>query len=348
MKILIISNMYPSKEYPYYGVFVKNCESALIASGFDIDKVVIDKKSKSLLNKIHSYLLFYISIINTCRHGSYDSLYVHYVSHVALPIMLLRLLGKKFDIVSHVHGGDVKKLDGYSGTFFKIKRYLSTLMINNSRLVISPSKSYADFIHKEYGTERDKFVVYPSGGINENVFKFNEKSVRRPVIGYAGRLVKTKNVDLLLHAMALNAHDLEIVGDGDEKNQLEALVCHLGLESRVKFLGTMNQQELSNWYSTINTLVYPSSSESLGLVPIEAIACGAYPILSDIPAFNELKELGVSVTLLKSLSAEQINIAINEVLKNSDNRDIVVNNAKIILQNYQSSNFSGTLENVFN
>ncbi|WP_140251970.1 glycosyltransferase, partial [Vibrio parahaemolyticus] len=65
----------------------------------------------------------------------------------------------------------------------------------------------------------------------------------------------------------------------------------LGVEKQVKFLPPMSQSELVLWYNKINTLIYPSDSESLGLVPIEAMACGAQVVLSDIPAFTELVDL---------------------------------------------------------
>ena len=43
MKILLISNMYPSEQFPSYGVFVQNTEKILVQYGIQVDKIVMQK-----------------------------------------------------------------------------------------------------------------------------------------------------------------------------------------------------------------------------------------------------------------------------------------------------------------
>lgn len=62
MKILLISNMYPSNSHPSLGVFVKNIEDILLLNHHEVDKIVIDRKYSSKLSKILSYLLFYFRV----------------------------------------------------------------------------------------------------------------------------------------------------------------------------------------------------------------------------------------------------------------------------------------------
>ena len=47
-KILLISNMYPSKKYKHYGVFVQNTESILKNNGYQVDVSVLKKKDSKL------------------------------------------------------------------------------------------------------------------------------------------------------------------------------------------------------------------------------------------------------------------------------------------------------------
>lgn len=44
MKILLISNMYPSEQFPSYGVFVQNTEKILVQHGIQVDKIVMQKR----------------------------------------------------------------------------------------------------------------------------------------------------------------------------------------------------------------------------------------------------------------------------------------------------------------
>ncbi|MFA0349974.1 glycosyltransferase family 1 protein, partial [Vibrio sp. 10N.222.55.C6] len=127
--ILIVSNMYPSEEFPFFGTFVKNCESVLVENDFVVDKVVIDEKSSNLFNKFKIYIVFYFCVLRKLFLGNYDYVYGHYVSHVSIPLLIYRLFNSKIDIVIHVHGGDIKKLDGTSSVFFKVKRFLSASIL---------------------------------------------------------------------------------------------------------------------------------------------------------------------------------------------------------------------------
>lgn len=109
MKILLISNMYPSNSHPSLGVFVKNIEDILLLNHHEVDKIVIDRKYSSKPSKILSYFLFYFRVFWGLMFKKYDIVYAHYISHVALPIIVFNRI-RKIIIYSHAHGGDIKKL----------------------------------------------------------------------------------------------------------------------------------------------------------------------------------------------------------------------------------------------
>jgi hypothetical protein len=64
MKILLISNMYPSEQFPSYGVFVQNTEKILVQHGIQVDKIVMQKKT-SKLSKLFSYASHYANVVLT-------------------------------------------------------------------------------------------------------------------------------------------------------------------------------------------------------------------------------------------------------------------------------------------
>lgn len=128
-----------------------------------------------------------------------------------------------------------------------------------------------------------KNVTIIQNGIDTSIFYQQNKTTCRahfnlpqdtPLYGSAGRLELVKGHDLLIKAFALlptNAH-LVIAGDGSERETLKTLVKHLGLESRVHFLGLISN--LPSFYSSLDVFILPSRSEGLPLSLLEAQACG--------------------------------------------------------------------------
>lgn len=311
MKLLLLSNMYPSAKAPAFGTFVKVSHDALTDAGFSVDRVVIDEKPQKKHQKLLTYFRFYRQALFALLFKRYDYVYAHYVSHVAFPLVIARALGRPIRLVAHVHGGDVKQLSGTSSAFFSIKQYFASKVMRMADKIVSPSHSYAKFVSDVYQLPLEKFSIYPSGGINEKRFFIDNTIPRRAdVIGYAGRLIPSKNVDVIIRAISETQQHLEIIGTGTEEARLKSLVNELNVQDRVSFHAPKSHDELADWYRSIDCLVYPSSSESLGLVPLEAIACGADTILSDIPAFQELQIAKLRVNLLSEISHSALSDAL--------------------------------------
>lgn len=340
--------MYPSKNFPFLGGFIKNIEKNI--ENNQLDKVVINKKSKNLISKFFTYLTFYSKVVYKLAFGKYDFVYIHFISHTALPVLLMSKF-IKFDIISHVHGGDIKNL-GSNKLFFQIKKYISQLAIDNSRSIIFPSKSYFDFAKSQYViSEEKKIVIYPSGGVSKlffNDISIRENNITR--IGYAGRLIKSKNIEKVIESLCFMPNiTLDIVGEGILYNYLKQIVKDNELEKRVKFIEGMSQEDLNNWFKTIDYLVYPSSSESLGLVPLEAIACGVIPILSNIPAFNEFIQNGIDCYILNDITGKSISEGIFYFINLSpkDRIEIIKKNRISCYDNYSSEVTRRQLNEIF-
>jgi glycosyltransferase involved in cell wall biosynthesis len=95
-----------------------------------------------------------------------------------------------------------------------------------------------------------------------------------------GRLVETKNLAFLLRVLAnLGRFSwlLEVVGDGPQREVLEAMSRSYSLQDRICFRG--HQLDLDKYYRTADLFLFPSRLESLGLVLLEAMSYGL-PTLS--------------------------------------------------------------------
>ena len=112
---------------------------------------------------------------------------------------------------------------------------------------------------------------------------------------YVGRLIDEKRVDLLIRAVAALAEstpDLQcvIVGDGPERERLEALAERLAVASRVVFTGRVSDERVTGLMRASRILVLPSIREGYGIVVVEAQACGLLPVVvrSDLSAAPDL------------------------------------------------------------
>ena len=108
------------------------------------------------------------------------------------------------------------------------------------------------------------------------------------LIGYVGRLVPEKGVDLLVNAVAglEGQWRLAIVGAGPERESLEETARRLDLDGRVTLEGHLSSTRMPAFYRTLDALVVPSRSlpnwvEQFGRVIIEAMACGVPVVGSD-------------------------------------------------------------------
>ena len=92
---------------------------------------------------------------------------------------------------------------------------------------------------------------------------------------FVGRLNEQKGIEDLLRAVgAMKTHvTLDVVGDGPARGSLGELATALGLDGRVRWLGSLPQPELVPLYRSAAALVVPSTGEGLGLVAVEAMMC---------------------------------------------------------------------------
>jgi glycosyltransferase involved in cell wall biosynthesis len=109
-----------------------------------------------------------------------------------------------------------------------------------------------------------------------------------------GRLVRAKNFDTLLRAVAVAREavpdlGLWIVGAGDEALALRQLCAELGLASAVRFFG--ERRNVGNWLRSADVFVLSSTSEGLPISMLEAMAAGLPAIVTEVGALPELVAL---------------------------------------------------------
>jgi glycosyltransferase involved in cell wall biosynthesis len=96
------------------------------------------------------------------------------------------------------------------------------------------------------------------------------------------RIAKEKHLELALDALA-RAHDvrLAIVGDGPDRARLEQRATALGVRDRVHFTGALQPAAMPDVYASSDAFVFPSPTETQGLVLAEALAAGLPVVAAD-------------------------------------------------------------------
>ena len=137
--------------------------------------------------------------------------------------------------------------------------------------------------------------VVPPQGVDTAVFHAGgPRAVRAPyTVGFVGRFVPEKGVDVLLDAVRRLARPVRVhlIGQGSERARLQALAGATGAE--VTFIGPAPPERLAALYQELDVLVLPSRTtavwkEQFGRVLIEAMACGVAVVGSASGAIPEV------------------------------------------------------------
>lgn len=290
-KILLVSNMYPSTKYPHYGIFVQHTAEVLRSAGMTVD-VVAMRKQDGAVKKLLAYLQFYSSVIYRGLIGKYGTVYAHYASHTALPLLILSKL-KTVKIVVNVHGNDVVSQCKKDEKFL----FLVQKLLSKADAVICPSAYFQEIVEREFSVPKGNTLVYPSGGVNTDLFRKIPKSQAAQhfglnetdqYIGYVSRIEEKKGWDIFLKMAAQLRQEYPgikflVVGDGDQAANFHQLAQSLGLTDAIIKFNLLSQQELAYIYNLLDVFVFPTyrKSESLGLVGLEAMACETVTVLPD-------------------------------------------------------------------
>lgn len=295
-KILLISNMYPNAKYPNYGVFVQNTEEILKEMGFEVNRIVLNKQPNKFV-KLWGYMNYYISIFLTVLFFKHDMIYVHYAAHNSFPLLALKKVKRNLKIYTNVHGSDIVPETSFQ---LKLQKYVKKLLQISDK-VITPSNYFKNLIVNELKIAKEKIDVFPSGGVNSKVFhKIEEKDQlfkelgldpHQQYIGYVGRIDYQKGWDVLLEAVHLLQEEghlanrkIIMVGNGKDYDRFQALINKYKIGDKIIYYDMLPQSKLNEIYNCLDVFVFPTmrKGESLGLVGLEAMACGVPVIGSSI------------------------------------------------------------------
>lgn len=189
----------------------------------------------------------------------------------------------------------------------------------------------------------DESIRIISNGIDPGRIAGIAPSAEECDVIFAGRLIKEKNVDMLIEAVDYlrgTVPDVKcsIVGDGPEKERLVELAGNRGLMENIRFSGFMGYEEIISHIKSSKVLVLPSNREGFGMVVIEAYACGT-PVVTIKSKRNAASSLVAEGTgFVVNPNAEELGDAIRTIVTDAGLRNKMVASALEAVREYDWDN----------
>lgn len=145
----------------------------------------------------------------------------------------------------------------------------------NSTTTVRFTEGNVEDLRRHYQLPDDvRFDIIPAGIMGPTSLRSREFEAPLKLLSVC-RLVEIKNLRFLLESLARLTGlpwELDIVGEGPEREGLESLAVELGMQHRVRFHG--HQDDTAPYYRDADLHLFPSRLESLGLVVLEAMSHG--------------------------------------------------------------------------
>jgi glycosyltransferase involved in cell wall biosynthesis len=156
----------------------------------------------------------------------------------------------------------------------------------------------------------------------------------RPLCLYVGRLAAEKGVERLL-PLAAGGGDchLALVGDGPARAELE----HAFAGTRATFPGPLAGRDLAAAYASADVFVFPSTTDTLGLVLLEAMASGLPVVAARTPAASDLLRSAPAAGLFEAGSAESLGAAVRHWLETPVDRRRLAASARASVVSWRSA-----------
>lgn len=196
--------------------------------------------------------------------------------------------------------------------------HLIKRLVSRCDAIICVSDAERQTLITDFPLVADRVTVIPNGIDASTIRQARPMDGEPPTVLCVGRLEPYKRFDDVVRAFrnVPSPTQLVIVGDGTQRDELAALATRLGIQDRVKLVGTVTDRELHRWLRTARVFVSLSEREAFGMAPVEAACAGARIILSNIPAHREIADayLRSCVTVMTDKSTAALGAEIRRQL----------------------------------
>lgn len=251
------------------------------------------------------YLVRLPQLWATVRKIQPDLLNAHFLSSYGLLAALIR--PRRCPLVISLHGSDILVIPKRSWLHQQAARFA----LDQAHLITSVAQHMSQIV-VDYVTA-DKPILTLQYGVDTNCFYpiSVDGAARIPLCISNRAMVSTSNLEtILLAARALKQSEsplrVQMIGGGDLSADLKKMATELELEDQVSFVGQIVPSQMAETLRSAALYVSMSRSDGTSLSVLEAMACGAFPVVSDIPANREWITNGVNGYLVSPDSATEL------------------------------------------
>lgn len=244
-----------------------------------------------------------------------------------------------------------------------LNRLLSRWTLGRGDVVTGISRSLVDSITGMGGVSERTFVFH--WGIDLRVFNRDERVARvRQQLGLNGRriVLSPRNIDrncsieTIVRAIPLVARSCPDVHflflwnyqDDSYMARVRRSVSELEVECRTSFIGSVDYSGLHRYYRAADVFVSVPHFDSGPVSLVEAMACGAAPVVSDLPCVREWIDDGVNGLVVKPDDHVALGDAIGDLLVDDDRRNrMAAVNEELVRERADAERNMGWMERVY-
>ncbi len=215
--------------------------------------------------------------------------------------------------------------------------------------VVAPTEKIRELL-KEWGVPEKKLKTIPTGidmASFEKELKWDIRSEYaidddQKILLFAGRIGQEKNIDFLIRTFKKllgKRNDLYfvIIGEGEEKENLEKLTEELDLTNRIIFTGGKDREYVIDAYKAADIFWFASFTETQGLVILESMAAGTPVVaLGRLGVYELLKNGNAGGIMLDELNEEVFMTAVVDLLKDPEEYERLSHLGKTFVKKHYS------------
>ncbi|MDP3996928.1 MAG: glycosyltransferase family 4 protein [Candidatus Andersenbacteria bacterium] len=184
-----------------------------------------------------------------------------------------------------------------------------------------------DLIKLAHEADPDTEFLWVPNGVDTARFKpINRTTNPKVKILFIGRLIPRKGFQRVVRALpqvrqqARVPFEVEVVGTGAAKSELDNLAEKIGVSDLIKYVGTVLYEELEKAYQYADIFVLTSLSEGMPSVILEAMGCGLPVVASDVGGNNEIVKEGENGYLIAGDDIDNLARKLVNLIDNADLR----------------------------
>ncbi len=358
--VVIVSNLYPNRDEPNRGIFIKQLADSL-EEEFDITVVCPVPWRPVWFSKLKG-------VMPLPKNSVIDGITVYYPRHIVIPKLmrftygwfmylslfpLLKVINKNssIDLISahwvypdgfgavksakklgklvtvHALGCDINEY-----TKYKMRRDQIAKTLKLSDAVVVKSKDLARRAQELGCDDRNVYTVH--NGVDSSKFYPIDMEVARKNLNldiyekyliFIGNIQEEKGLIHLIEALSIIDDfkaKLLVIGSGSQEAMIKAKAKELGLSHLIKFIGAVPHDMIPVYLNAANALCLPSLREGCPNIVLESLNCGTPVLASDVGAIPQIITDNRFGLIIPPQSPEAIAKAIPSILKIKDGKSL--------------------------